>query len=194
MWEAKRVEAAAKFLAEMKEHRQYGIVEETNEYVFFWKPSSAFDQWSPCRFEVHGQLYNCAEQYMMSEKARLFGDTATVEGILAEMHPLKQKNMASARGTLKGFDQKVWDRECSRIVREGNLAKYQQNPELLEALLATGDKTLVEASPKDDIWGIGVGIEEAKKRKPKDWPGKNLLGKILMEVREDLRKDAPAKA
>eukprot|EP00931_Biecheleriopsis_adriatica_P049339 TRINITY_DN28540_c0_g1_i1.p1 TRINITY_DN28540_c0_g1~~TRINITY_DN28540_c0_g1_i1.p1 ORF type:complete len:193 (-),score=48.56 TRINITY_DN28540_c0_g1_i1:401-979(-) len=186
-WEEEREIAAAKFLDEMKKHPMYGIVQETEDHVFFWKPRSAFDQWTPCKFEVDGILYNCAEQYMMAEKARLFGDERTRQAILKEFHPLKQKNLASAKGTLTGFDQAVWDQECYGIVLKGNMAKYSQNLDLQDALLMTGEKQLVEASPQDSIWGIGLGMADAQATSSAKWPGKNLLGKVLMDVRTQLR-------
>ena len=88
----------------MRKHPQFSAVTETEAHVFFWKPLSAFDQWSPCRFEVDGQWYNCAEQYMMSEKAQLFGDMHTRAKILTELDPAVQKRLASAKGTLQNFD------------------------------------------------------------------------------------------
>merc|ERR1740116_624602 len=108
---------------------------------------------------------------MMAEKARLFEDSATRAAILAEMHPLRQKNLASRKGTLRGFDQKVWDRECFDVVVSGNRAKFQQNEDLREVLLATGQKVLVEASPQDPIWGVGLTPMEAKNCDPASWPG-----------------------
>merc|ERR1712224_946693 len=138
------------------------------EFVFFWKPPSAFDQWSPCAFEVNGVLYNCTEQFMMAGKARLFGDDATLSQILAEYHPRKQKSLGQK---VRGFDDDVWKRERLEIVAAGNRAKFQQNADLCERLLATGNRQLVEASPQDSIWGIGVGAEDAQKLDPSKWPG-----------------------
>ena len=185
-WEVQRILAAEQFLAEMRKHRQFSVVRETETHVFFWKPLSAFDQWSPCRFEVDRQWYNCAEQYMMAEKAKLFGDSTTRAKVLSEFDPAVQKRLASARGPLRSFDEPTWERECQRIVAAGNRAKYRQNPELKAALLATAGKTLVEASPMDAIWGIGLGVQEALERDPSTWPGKNLLGRALMLVRDEL--------
>mmetsp|Transcript_38543 Transcript_38543/g.114507 ORF Transcript_38543/g.114507 Transcript_38543/m.114507 type:complete len:227 (+) Transcript_38543:958-1638(+) len=141
----------------MRKHPQFSAVTETEAHVFFWKPLSAFDQWSPCRFEVDGQWYNCAEQYMMSEKAQLFGDMHTRAKILTELDPAVQKRLASAKGTLRNFDESTWERESLRIVTAGNRAKFEQNAELKAVLLATAGKLLVEASPMDAIWGIGLG-------------------------------------
>ena len=190
-WEAKRLLAAEQFVAKMRKHPQFSAVTETEAHVFFWKPLSAFDQWSPCRFEVDGQWYNCAEQYMMSEKAQLFGDMHTRAKILTELDPAVQKRLASAKGTLRNFDESTWERESLRIVTAGNRAKFEQNAELKAVLLATAGKLLVEASPMDAIWGIGLGVQEALERDPATWPGKNLLGQALMLVREQLLRGAP---
>ena len=189
-WEAERVLAAERFVAKMRKHPQFSAVTETDEHVFFWKPLSPFDQWSPCRFEVDGQWYNCAEQYMMAEKAKLFGDLETRAKILTELDPAVQKRLASAKGPLRGFDESTWERECLRIVTAGNRAKYEQNAELRAALLATAGKHLVEASPMDAIWGIGLGAQEALERDPASWPGKNLLGQALMLVRDELLRSS----
>jgi len=183
--EAAREIAAARFLAEMAKHPKSGEVVETEDQVFFWKPPSAFDQWSPCRFEVDGFVYNCAEQFMMAEKAKLFDDGECRSRILAELHPLKQKHLGQK---VRGFCDMVWERERLSIVIAGNRAKFMQNTELRTRLLATGQRQLVEASPQDGIWGIGLGVAEAQSIDPGQWPGQNLLGKALMVVREELQE------
>ena len=88
-----------------------------------------------------------------------------------------QKRLASAKGPLRGFDESTWERECLRIVTAGNRAKFEQNAELRAALLATAGKILVEASPMDAVWGIGLGVQEAQERDPGSWPGKNCLAR-----------------
>jgi len=162
-----------------------GEVVETANFVLFWKPPSTYGQWSPSTFEVDGAVYNCAEQFMMAEKARLFGDHETRGKILAELHPAKQKALGQK---VSNFNEALWDKEKFNIVVSGNRAKFTQNPELLQQLLATGDKTLVEASPMDNIWGIGLDATQALACDSKTWPGQNLLGKALMRVRKKLQE------
>lgn len=178
-----RLVAAAAFLDEMSSHPLSGVVVETDNYVFFWKPPSPFDQWTPCKFEAEGVVYNCAEQWMMAEKARLFGDTEVRRQILNEYHPRKQKQLGQR---VRGFNHALWDSHRFDIVLTGNRLKFQQNFELLSQLRATSDKILVEASPQDRIWGIGLDAENAQRTPQEKWPGMNLLGQVLMSVRREL--------
>lgn len=168
---------------------------ERPKYLFFWghAPSpdgriseSCLSQWWDCRFSVDGTEYRCAEQYMMAEKARLFGDGEMLCQIMKAAHPKEMKAYGRA---VRGFDKAVWDRRCYGIVRDGNRAKFGQNPELLSFLLGTGTRILVEASPRDRIWGIGMGKQNPDAQDPMKWRGKNLLGFALTEVRDRLAKE-----
>ena len=127
--------------------------------------------------------YNCAEQYMMAEKARIFGDEEVRAQILATDSPETIKKLGRE---VKGFDSEVWNQHKFNVVVKGNLAKFSQNPPLMEFLKKTGSAVLVEASPYDKVWGIGMkegdkDIEDAEK-----WFGINLLGFALMVVRDQL--------
>ena len=157
---------------------------ETEDFVFFWKPPVVFSQWTPSRFEVGGVVYSHAEQFMMAEKARLFGDEEMRARILASGLPHEQKRLGQA---VRGFESGVWEREKLGIVVRGNRAKFSQSRKRREELLATGTKTLVEASPRDFVWGIGLGADHEHAKTPEAWPGLNLLGQALMRVRDDLR-------
>jgi len=75
----------------------------------------------------------------------------------------------------------------SDLIVAGNMAKFGQHPDLREFLLGTGDRVLVEASPRDRIWGIGLAAGDERATSPDDWLGLNLLGFALMEVRHQLR-------
>ncbi len=155
----------------------------TSKYVLFlggW-PS----QWTKAPFVLGGTSYNCCEQYMIVEKARVFDDRDAEAQILATNNPAKQKALGR---DVKGFDQKVWDSMCRGIVFRGNLAKYDQNVEFKSLLLGTGKRTLVEASPRDRIWGIGLHQDDPKALVPAKWRGKNWLGIALMQVRDELRR------
>jgi len=161
------------------------------EYLFFWghtgnTPQGVFSQWYPSEFTVDDKTYITAEHWMMAEKARLFNDESSVIKILKTNHPLEAKKKGRA---VKNFDIKTWTENCFEIVVQGNCHKFIQNPEMLEYLLSTGDKVLVEASPYDKIWGIGMKVPHKDINNPRKWQGENLLGYALMEVRERLKKE-----
>ena len=159
-------------------------------YVFFWRPPSqdpspqaCLSQWAPSPFEVAGQRYLTAEHWMMAEKARLFSDDDVVAQILVADSPGAAKALGRK---VRGFDDKVWRAARTRIVARGNLAKFSQNEELKKHLLETGKAVLVEAAPRDRIWGIGLGAKNPKASDPALWRGLNLLGFALMQVRDAL--------
>lgn len=166
------------------------------ELVLFWQhhgPEGVVGphclcQWYPSPFVVEGVRYATAEHYMMAEKARLFGDEAARDEILRADHP--RVAQALGRG-VKGFDGARWDARRVDIVVAGNLAKFGQDAALGAYLLSTGRQILVEASPTDRIWGIGLGAEHADARNPLAWRGLNLLGFALMRARNELRSRHP---
>lgn len=155
---------------------------EHDEFVFFW--GGLFSQWAKIPMEIKGVTYNTCEQYMMAEKARLFGDKAAEAAIMAAKTPREQKALGRK---VKGFDQAVWEAACQEIVYRGNLAKFRQNPGLREKLLATGDRIIAEASPMDRIWGVGMAEDHPNVTDQSVW-GQNLLGEALMRVRQALRE------
>ena len=125
-------------------------------------------------------LYHSAEQYMMSEKAALFGDNETREKILSIDDPANIKELGRK---VKGFDDSTWMKNREKIVFLGNLAKFQQNLPLKKFLISTRETILVEASPYDTIWGIGTKANDPAAENPLYWKGINLLGFILMDIR-----------
>jgi ribA/ribD-fused uncharacterized protein len=157
---------------------------ETATMVLFWQPPAVFGQWTESVFVVDGVTYGCAEQFMMAEKARLFGDEATRAKILASASPREHKALGRA---VQGFDQRAWEAACLEIVVRGNLAKFRQNPAMRAALEATGDKLLAEASPLDRVWGVGLRADDRRIHDRSTWRGQNLLGEALMRVRAELR-------
>jgi len=165
------------------------------EYLFFWghRPSadgsitkSCFSQWFEQPFEKGGTRYRTAEHFMMAHKAELFGDTAMREAILNADSPGKAKALGRK---VRDFDEAVWLEHRWDIVVEANMLKFGQNERLREYLLTTGDKVIVEASPFDRIWGIGMAASHAEAYDPAKWKGLNLLGFALMDVRERLRTE-----
>ena len=163
------------------------------DYIFFWghhaKPGkvtkACFSQWFPTSFVVDGAAYNCAEQYMMAEKARVFGDEDIRQKILVTEDPKKIKALGRL---VKNFDEEKWSSVAFDIVVNGNLNKFGQNPDLCQFLLSTDENVLVEASPYDTIWGIGMKETEEGIEDPHNWKGTNLLGFALMEVRDILNE------
>ena len=155
-----------------------------NEFTYFWG-EWPFSQWSDTEFDDDkGVHYTHAEQYMMAEKARLFGDKDSEKLILEAASPDLQKKLG--RG-VKNFDAEKWDVVAKHIVYTGNYFKFTQNKAALEALLETKGTLLVEASPYDKIWGIGLTAHDA--RMGKEWRGTNWLGEVLTKLREGLLSD-----
>ncbi|MBB4934868.1 hypothetical protein F4561_005762 [Lipingzhangella halophila] len=162
------------------------------KFLFFWghrPPRSGgvgpgcLSQWWPSPFTADGIEYPTAEHYMMAEKARLFGDTDAEDAILSAGHPKEAKD--AGRG-VRGFDEAVWERERYWVVVRGNHARFAQHAQLRDYLLASGSRVLVEASPRDRIWGIGLAADDERAHHPDQWRGRNLLGFALMEVRSRL--------
>lgn len=142
-----------------------------------------FSQWWPCSFTVDGVEYRSAEHWMMAEKARLFGAEDICNQIIEADSPGKAKKLGRM---VTPFDDDVWKAKCFSIVVEGNVAKFSQNDECLGVLLRSGNKVLVEAAPRDRIWGIGMDASNENATCPENWRGTNLLGFALMEVRHRL--------
>jgi len=164
------------------------------KFLFFWghtPPSdgsvnqSCFSQWWMSPFVVEGTEYSCAEQYMMAEKARMFGDEEMLAAILQAKHPKEMKAFGRA---VKNFDKDAWEHGRYEIVKRGNLAKFSQHPELAAYLKESNKRILVEASPRDRIWGIGMGQSNPDADNPMKWRGQNLLGFVLTEVRDELMR------
>ena len=162
-----------------------------DDFVFFWGHEDrrkgltkvCLSQWYQCPFVVEGQYYNCAEQYMMAEKARIFGDEEIRQQILAEYSQMAMKKLGRK---VRNYDDEIWKEKRFDVVVKGNIAKFSQNEKLLDFLLSTDDKILVEASPKDTVWGIGLDESSPEAIQPRKWIGENLLGFALMEVRDIL--------
>ncbi|MNK57198.1 hypothetical protein D3C87_762510 [compost metagenome] len=162
-------------------------------YVFFYSDKSGpelatLSQFYPCNFTIAGIQFNCAEQYMMYKKAKTFGDMKAMERILKMSDPKKIK--AEGR-KVKNFDETIWKDASVKAVYDGNMAKFSQNPELRSILTNNKYKGMlfVEASPRDNVWGIGMSEKTAMKTNPSKWNGQNKLGRILTKVRDDLCKD-----
>lgn len=161
------------------------------QFTFFW--NGVFSQWYGAAFtaqvptatEDMDLRFNCAEQYMMYMKAATFSDWATAKKIMASYNPKEQKALGRQ---VKPFNADVWNGVAKMIVKEGNRHKFEQNPDLKEDLMATAGTTLVEASPYDTIWGIGLTEFDEKAKDRRTWRGTNWLGEILTELREEFEQ------
>ncbi|MEV6790446.1 NADAR family protein [Streptomyces sp. NPDC051320] len=167
--------------------------DERTKFLCFWGHAprrdggigaSCLSQWWEAPFTVDGVRYATAEHWMMAGKARLFGDGEAERVVLGAAHPASAKN---AGRLVRGFEDAIWRRERYRIVVEGSVHKFGRNPALRDFLLATGDRVLVEASPLDRVWGIGLAADDERAQQPDRWRGLNLLGFALMDARERLR-------
>ncbi|MDH6138799.1 ribA/ribD-fused uncharacterized protein [Kitasatospora sp. GP30] len=162
------------------------------KYLFFWghRPqrdgsigAGSLSQWWPSAFEIDGVRYATAEHWMMASKARLFGDEEAVPRILAARSPAEAKKLGQM---VRGFREERWAEARFGLVTAGNVAKFEQDPALREYLLGTGNRVLVEASPLDRVWGIGLAADDERAADPARWRGLNLLGFALMAAREQL--------
>jgi len=148
--------------------------------LFYEGPLS---QWHPAPFTLEGHAFTTAEHYMMWSKARLF-DEAACEEIRTAAHPGDAKRLGRQ---VRNFDERVWSAVARQVVFVGSVAKFSQNPDLRGVLLRT-EGLLVEASPTDLVWGIGLAIDDPRAADPARWLGSNWLGTVLTEVREALRR------
>ncbi|SEC82529.1 hypothetical protein SAMN04489761_3691 [Tenacibaculum sp. MAR_2009_124] len=168
---------------------------ETLKFLFFWghQPNkdgsigkSCFSQWWKASFEIDGVTYPTAEHYMMAGKARLFKDDEILQEILKVTHPNDVKKLGRK---VKNFTPDLWDQHKFNVVMQANRAKFSQNSELKKFLLNTKDRIIVEASPLDPIWGIGMAADHPDVTNPSLWKGHNLLGYALMEVRDQIQTE-----
>jgi ribA/ribD-fused uncharacterized protein len=160
----------------------------SNSFTFFWK-TGPFTQRFMSEFIVDGVIFNCAEQYMMAEKARMFGDIQILNQIMSTNNPMEQKRLGRL---VRNFDPVRWGNKCNSIVYKGNINKFEQNPRLKQRLLDTKDSIMVEASPYDKIWGVGLRESDPRITNPDLWQGQNRLGFVLMQVRDKLKSETPS--
>lgn len=137
-------------------------------------------------FTINGLTYCCTEQYMMHQKALLFNDTETAAKILATRSPKDHQELGRK---VKNFNQSFWDQHKEKIVYDGNYARFSQSKDCRDLLFSTAPKILVESSPYDRVWGVGLGQDDPRILDETKWRGQNLLGKILTKVRDELMKE-----
>jgi len=161
------------------------------KFTFFYR--GPFGQWYLAPMVIDGIEYSCAEKYMMAEKARLFNDEEILAKIMAEDKPKEQKSLGRQVRNLNkekwnDEDKAKWNSVAKDAVYKGNIAKFTQHEDLKKILLATDGTTLVEASPVDFIWGIGLDENDPDRFFRSKWKGSNWLGEVLTKVRENIKK------
>ena len=149
--------------------------DEENGFLSNWYVSS---------FTVNKIRFSSMEQYMMYEKALLFQDQEAAEKILQTDNAADIKALGRS---VQHFDDKIWIKVREEIVYKGVREKFRQNPELAENLEKTGEEIIAECAVKDRIWGIGLSMKDENRHCIDRWRGQNLLGKILMRVREEIK-------
>lgn len=166
-------------------------------FLYFWShrprrpgqlDGACLSQWYPAPFTVDGVRYATAEHWMVAERARLFGDEACLEALLATDDPAAAKALGR---TVVGYDEKRWIAKSYEAAVQGCVHKFRADPALHRFLVSTAPRVLVEASPKDRVWGIGLGKAHRDSKDPRRWKGQNLLGFALMEARDALTADVP---
>jgi ribA/ribD-fused uncharacterized protein len=176
----------------IEELRQRVTAGWRTDYALFLAPdpdqpgalgNECLSQWYPSEMHLDGVRFPTAEHYMMWRKARLFGDPDVERQLLADDSPASAKQLGRR---VRNYRGDIWDRHRFDVVVQGSIAKFEQNETLRRYLLATGDRILAEASPVDNIWGIGFAASDARAKDPLQWTGLSLLGFALMRVRDRL--------
>ena len=167
----------------MLEFKELNYLELYNKFHFFY--NGYLSNWADVSFidRETSIPYNCSEQYMMQQKALLFHDIETAKAIMLKKHPREQKELGRQ---VKNFDFDIWSIYARRIVYQGCFYKFTQNKDAFDYLMSTLGTYLVEASPYDTVWGIGLGEKDSQNQNPKNWKGTNWLGQVLTSLREDL--------
>jgi ribA/ribD-fused uncharacterized protein len=156
---------------------------ETDTHIYFW--GSIFSNWEPCKIIYDNLLFKSSEHLFMWLKAMYFSDIKTANLILKTNSPSEAKRLGRL---INDFDEILWEKKREDVMYIACFEKFNQNQDLKNTLLQTKDKILVEASPYDCCYGIGLKWDDDLVLDEKNWLGLNLLGKILMKIRNDLRK------
>lgn len=155
----------------------------TEQFTFFFKKQSPFSNWYPCEFIVNETKYSCSEQFYMQQKALFFKDYRTAKKIMNQKNPYKMKKLGRS---VKKFKKEKWNFECQIVMTTAVEAKFRQNSCAACKLFQTAGTTLVESSPFDTYWGIGLDVSDPRSLRRKTWEGFNFLGGILTRLRDEL--------
>eukprot|EP01084_Bolivina_argentea_P087823 158589_1 len=160
----------------------------TNKYVFFDK--SWLSQSYKKSMKIKNIYYNCCQQYMMAEKARLFNDKTSLDKIMSTNHPSHYHKIGRQ---INGFNQHIWDEHKSEIIYQANYAKFIQNDDLKEQLLSFGNRIFVKAAKHNKIYGIGLTITDSNINNKNKWNGQNILGNVITKIRDEIYCNANTK-
>lgn len=156
--------------------------------ILFWKPASAngwLSNWSKHPIQENGVYFKTVEHYIMYRKALLMKDSASATKILDTDMPYRVRQLGRK---IVPYDEKTWASNREAIIFDAILLKVEAYPSLKVALVTSGNKTIVEASPYDKIWGVGLAASDPRILLPEYWEGTNLLGEAWMKVRAHLRE------
>jgi ribA/ribD-fused uncharacterized protein len=154
----------------------------------FFTKKYVFSNHYPARFVVEGITYNSAEQYYMRQKALFFGCTSSAERVLRMSNPSMMKTLCHG-SRLPAFNSDVWEMVSEKVMATACAAKFRQNDNLRKCLLETGSALMVEAAPRDFTWGVGLSLDDERLLDRTKWKGKNRLGNLLTQLREEIRSD-----
>jgi len=163
---------------------------ETEKSIFFWKENNKFgflNSFYTSHFVDENNIkYNCTEQYFMANKCLKFdkSNRALYMNIMKTTIPYTIKKYGKQ---VNNFDKSIWDKEKYELIKKGIRFKFSQNIKLRKKLIQTGNKNIYEATQYDKLWGRGMTMQEAKEIEDANFPGENLLGKALMEIREEIK-------
>lgn len=152
--------------------------------ILFWRNQDYMSNWYPSTFVMNGHLFANSEQAFIYLKVKQFNDKARIARVLTQPDPYKVKKIG--RQPIDGYDEKIWKENRFDAMRQANYAKYSQSPQLTAKLIETDGYSLAEASPTDDIWGIGLSEDDPRAWKKETWQGQDLLGLVLEDVRAAL--------
>ena len=154
-----------------------------HDQAAFFSPSSPLSNMFDCDFVVDGVWYHTTEQFIVVQKAMLFGDADIISQVRQLRNPVQMKQRGKE---IKGLNRDEWHVKAPALILPGLLAKFEQVNVCRAMLLATGDRLLVEASPHDLFWGVGIGLNDVRLWNRKYHRGHNMMGKLLMTVRDEI--------
>ena len=162
----------------------HNVSSSTNQETYgFFGELNPLSNFHACEFDVNGFTYHSSEQYIQAKKAEYFGAVETKKDILNSETASECKDLAKS---IDNYDSESWNKIAREKCEPGILEKFTQNPRLGNFLISTGNKKILECS-YDKVWGIGVPLKDKDCLKEDKWNGENLLGEILMSIRDKLQ-------
>jgi hypothetical protein len=159
----------------------YGAGEDKGDY-------RNFSNMSDHKLQIDGVEYPTVEHYFQAEKAKKFEPQEKRE-VYEKILKAKSAKAAKALGKkVANFNEDTWKEMREGIMELGVRTKFIQHPELRKQLMETGEKIIGEANARDKFWGIGSSVESDKSKVPSKWAGQNMMGKILMKLRDSFNK------